>query len=129
MAKSYPDQLSQWVKRHPPFRRDKNLAIFLALRHDVSAALDAGFSMKTVWLNMHELGRIEFSYETFVGLVNRIVRNPQSGLRGTPFTTPTPEVQCPSNVDSDTLPKAVQTVSAVSRGFNFDSSPNKEELL
>ena len=129
MAKSYPDQLSQWVKRHPPFRRDKNLAIFLALRHDVSAALDAGFSMKTVWSNMHEARRVEFSYETFVGFVNRILRNPDSGLGALQISTPNRTIGSSPNTNSITLLQPVKTIPTTSQGFDFDSSPNKEELL
>ena len=130
MAKSYPDVLSQWVKRHPPFRRDKNLAIFLALRHDVGEALNAGFSMKTVWMNMHESGRVEFSYETFVGFVNRIIRRREAGAPAIPeIAQALPNSSHIPDVDRAAPSCSAKTETTLSNGFNFDASPKKEDLL
>ncbi|MDO9013673.1 MAG: TraK family protein, partial [Polynucleobacter sp.] len=49
MAKTYPEQLGEWVKRRESTQRDKNLVAFLAVRDDVKAAVEAGYSVKTVW--------------------------------------------------------------------------------
>ena len=48
MAKSYPEQLAEWVKRRESTKRDKNLVAFLAVRDDVKLAVDAGYAVKTI---------------------------------------------------------------------------------
>lgn len=129
MAKSYPEQLGEWVKRRESTQRDKNLVAFLAVRDDVKAAVDAGYAVKTVWSNMHEAGRVKFGYDTFLNYTNRLIRRPQVQA-GTPT-----ENSAPATSDS-TRPKpsskkavAPKTAKPTSTGFTFNPVPNKEELL
>src|SRR5574338_1427625 len=76
MAKNYTEELADWVSKRKAQRprQDKNIVAFLAVKGDVKAALDAGYSMKTIWEHLHETGRIEYRYETFTLHVKRHIR-------------------------------------------------------
>lgn len=132
MAKTYPEQLGEWVKRRESTQRDKNLVAFLAVRDDVKAAVEAGYAVKTVWANMHESKRIEFGYDTFLNYVNRLIRRPQVDQAAT-LTEPGSAATTDS---SSTKPKAgiKKTAAKTTKpeapaGFTFNPVPNKEELL
>jgi hypothetical protein len=130
MAKTYPDQLGLWVKLRKSTRRDKNLVAFLAVRDDVKAALDTGYSVKTVWTNMYECQRIEFSYDTFLNQVNRLIRRPQAS-KAAMLATPTATID-DSNPTSKAAAKkpAAQTMKPeAATGFTFNSAPKKEDLI
>ena len=84
MAKNYTDELARWATKRQGKAREKNLVIFHALQDDVRAALDAGFSAKTIWAHMQEQGRVDFGYETFLDYVNRVIklaRGAKPGIR------------------------------------------------
>ena len=74
MAKSYTDELAQWATKRQGKARERNLVIFHGLQDDVRAALDAGYSSKTIWAHMQDQGRIDFGYETFLIYVNRVIK-------------------------------------------------------
>ncbi len=78
MAKSYTDELAQWATKRQGKARERNLVIFHSLQNDVRAALDAGYSSKTIWSHMQDQGRIDFGYETFLIYVNRVIKTARS---------------------------------------------------
>jgi hypothetical protein len=82
MVKSYTDELAEWVKKRESKGRDKNLVAFHGVRDDVKAAIEAGYSAKTVWSNMHETGRVGFGYETFLSYVHRLIKKPRDAKPG-----------------------------------------------
>lgn len=128
MAKSYPEQLGAWVELRKSPRRDKNLVAFLAVRDDVQAAIDDGFTVKTVWTNMHEAGRIKFGYHTFRNYVKKHLRAPAEGVpEGHQSTIP----KGPTAIGLQALDKApiAQASKPAASGFTFNAAPNKEELL
>lgn len=117
-AKSYPEQLAEWVN-HPTRRlRDRHLVTFMAVHKDVQAALDAGFSAKTIWANMHETGRVDFCYETFLKHVKRCFNTPSAN-----HTADAPKTK------SKTAAGTVIAAPPAIQGFVFNPVPNKEELL
>lgn len=73
MTKNYTETLSEWVKKRETTRtkRDIHKIAFLAVRADVKAAIEAGYSLKTIWEHMTETGKITYRYETFLKHVNR----------------------------------------------------------
>jgi hypothetical protein len=129
MAKSYPKQLVDWVNKRDSQRRDRNVVRFLAVRDDVKFALGAGFAVRTIWKNMCEAGRIDFGYDTFLKYVHRYVRseterNDRStdpGLRKKKVELKPP----PKKAE----PHANTSATAPTRGFNFNPSMKKEDLL
>jgi len=129
MVTSYTDQLAKWVKEKKSTPRNKNLVAFLAVRADIKEALDAGYPVKTVWENMHELKRIEFGYDTFLNYVNRQIRRPQANQ-------PTPNVEPESaQTSKDNKSKSQDnhtkktTKPGTLSGFTFNPVPNAEELF
>lgn len=129
---SYPEQLGEWVKLRKSTKRDKNLVAFIAVRHDVKEALEAGYAVKTVWTNMHECKRIEFGYDTFLNYVNRLLRrskmNPTTTLAKL-ISTPAIEKGC-LKPKTGTKPSEPQTQKpAISAGFRFNAAPIKEDLI
>lgn len=128
MAKSYPEQLGEWVKKRQSTKRDKNLVAFLAVKNDVRAALDAGYAVKTIWANMLDTKRIEFGYDTFLNHVNRLIRRPQAAR-----TTRT-ETKSTATANNDTKSKTSKkqkttTPPSSQAGFVFNPKPNKEDLF
>jgi hypothetical protein len=73
MAKTYVEELAEWIQKRKS-GRDKNLVAFRSVESDVKEALEAGFSVKTIWCNLHEAEQVTCGYETFLNLVNRHIR-------------------------------------------------------
>jgi hypothetical protein len=131
MNKNYPEQLGDWVKRRKSTQRDRNLVAFLAIRDDVKAALDASYSVKTVWTNMHECKRIEVGYEVFLHYVNRLIRHP---IADHVATVPNSRLSNPLATIGQKLapgatPAASVTKPVAPAGFVFDPVPRKEDLV
>lgn len=121
MEKNYPDQLGSWVKEKAATRRDRNLTAFLEVRADIRAALDAGYTAKTIWLNMREAGRIPFGYDAFL---RHLQRHMEDHLPAGPMRNAT------SRSGAAQLPPASsRTTTTAPQSFNFNPAPNKEELL
>jgi len=62
-------ELSNWAEKRCLKQR---MVEFLAVRDDIEAALNAGFSVKTIWKQLHELGKITYDYRNFVNHVNHL---------------------------------------------------------
>lgn len=75
MARDITDALAEWVAKQPPRRRhDAQAVAFLAVRTDVVKALEAGYSIKTIWAFLKDQGRITSSYEMFRRHVQRHIK-------------------------------------------------------
>ena len=133
MAKSYTEELSDWVSKRKAQRprQDKNIVAFLAVTGDVKAALDAGYSMKTIWEHLHETGRIEYRYETFTLHVKRHIRaKPLAGNQ----VEQQQEQSKPQAPTAATKPDQAQseprkTPPPSVGGFTFNATPKKEDLF
>jgi hypothetical protein len=133
MAKSYIEQLGEWVKHRESTQRDRNLVAFLAVRDDVKAALDAGYAVKTVWANMHESGRVKFGYDTFLNYANRHIRQPRAD-NAVALTEPSgaslsTRANKPEAKSSDKKPATKTTTPAAVAGFHFNPTPDKKDLV
>ena len=132
MTTSYTDQLGKWVKEKKSTPRNKNLVAFLAVRADIKEALEAGYSVKTVWENMLELKRIDFGYDTFLNYVNRQIRKPQANPstqiveKKSAITSKTSNAEQPDDA-TKTTPKT--TKPGTLPGFTYNPVPNIEELF
>ncbi|EBM5962846.1 DNA-processing protein [Salmonella enterica] len=77
MEKNYLADLQEWVSKKKGLNSSSaNTArvVFLAIRDDVKSAIDAGYSLTTIWEHMHETGRVTTTYETFRRHVKRYIR-------------------------------------------------------
>jgi len=138
MAKSYNEQLAEWVRqRTQSARHDKNLVAFLGVKEDLREALDQGWPVKTIWAHMVEQKRIGFGYDTFLTYVKRhvrpatesAVRRRAEGSRAPPEAPAHPPA--PGSAKSRTPRASVQVQPGQDQlpGFTFNAAPNREELI
>ncbi|GAB2879199.1 TraK family protein [Pseudoduganella ginsengisoli] len=132
MAKNYVSQLGEWVASQPATQKAKNLTAFLAVRDDVRDALNAAYSVKTVWAHLYESKRIDIKYDAFLGYVHRYLQksgqqsessdSQQSGAAGAGAGFRGK----PAGPASRSEPRKL---SVDMPGFVFNPIPNKDELL
>jgi hypothetical protein len=133
MTNNYVEQLGQRV-RQKSVRGNINLVTFLAIRDEVTAALEAGYSVKAVWADMVECKRTEIGYEVFLHYVNRLIRGPKADrptTRATPKSSSMhPATVEPSIASDGTTPQAAKaTQPPAPSGFTFNPVPNDKELF
>lgn len=142
-ARSYTDELAEWVKKRDKTRtrQDKNVVAFLAVRDDVKEAIAAGYAIKTIWEHMHEQGKIAYRYETFLKHVKRHIREAKTDKQ--PVLAAKNEADAsaankqPDNKPATAAPKAKGSEAKENEkpqlpgtgGFNYQAKPNKEDLI
>lgn len=146
MPKTFPQELAEWVKKRETIRarQDKNLVAFLALKSDVQAAMNAGYSLLTIWEHLHDQAKLPYRYETFLKHVRRHIKgcapladDPSSGNPPDPPRSPgLPRLPgSPGSLDngktaaSRLLSPGKPAPPPRLAGFTFDAQPKKEDLL
>ena len=115
--------------------RAKNRALFLAVREEVRQALELGWPVKRIWRTLAKEKRIPFGYDAFIGYVDRLILKPVSFRR---LPTRTDDIQEDATA-GDIVRSTSSTTSAHSRaapmssvaskGFDYDPTPNREDLF
>lgn len=130
MGTRYTDELAAWAdqKAEKKRRQDAAAVAFLAVRGDVVEAMEAGYALTTIYDHMHETARVKTSYETFRRHVQRFIKAAPAATRSAsnspttvPAVTPKPAVPAPASPASEQAGKIPS--------FNFNPTPNKEDLL
>ena len=135
MARNITDALAEWVaKQQTPRRQDAQAVAFLAVRADVVTALEAGYSVKTVWAFLKDEGRITSSYEAFRLHVQRHIRSGQKGGTKDKQAAPSPADASPSPAPApaQTKPAESKQPAKAAKGigkFNFNAEPDKGRLI
>ena len=130
MAEDFSNQLAQWVKQRGLQTSDKNFVAFMAVRDDVKLAIDAGYSVKTVWANLRETDLIDLGYKTFLNYVRRCLGpfpDPAAGSPVRPATTVA--AVAPPSRETNPVKTPARVMPLAMPGFVYDPVPNKEELL
>jgi hypothetical protein len=140
MAKSYTEELAAWVEKKAAKKRrlDATAVQFLAVKADVAAALQLGYSVTTIWEHMHEIKKVTCTYETFRKHVKRFIKE-------TPKETPAKETPAAAQAAPAPAGSTREASGATSRkksetptakgeapkigGFAFNPTPKKEDLL
>jgi phytoene/squalene synthetase len=130
MPKSYTEELAQWVNKRQASRarQDKNVVAFLALKRDVQAAMDAGYSLLTIWEHLHDKGKLPYRYETFLKHVRRHIKARLAAADDQPPDSPRSAVTGRAGAPS-LQPPAKPAPPYPPAGFKFDAQPKKEDLL
>lgn len=126
----FADELAAWVNKKPTKqpRQDRHVIAFLAVKEDVKSALDAGYSMKTIWEYMQETGRIATRYETFTLHVKRYIKNAPARQASPPATSESaPKGKGTSK--SKTKPETEKTAPIGVKGFNYNPKIDDSELF
>lgn len=129
MSKRYSDVLAEWVEKRPKGKRrlDAAAVAFLAVKNDVSEALEAGYAMKTIWTHLHETGRIQTSYEAFRKHVNRHIKEaPAPVTARDQVKTDKPAAKPKTKNEASEEPKNEAPGIGT---FKFNPKPNREDLL
>jgi hypothetical protein len=130
MAKNYTDELAGWVRQHAEKKRlqDSAAVAFVAVKADVTAAMDAGYALTTIWEHMHETGKLKCGYETFRKHVHRFIQSPAAELPATRAQIGAAKNDVTGGAAKQPkTPKKNETPRM--SGFTFDPTPNKEDLL
>ncbi len=107
--------------------RNQNRAIFLALRQEIIQALGDGWSIKSIWGILHEEGKVAFGYAVFWSYTKRLIQ-----------TQPGRSTEQPANERGSTGDRRNTAKPATAapkkeipeiKGFTFNPSPNKEDLI
>ena len=119
MAKNYAAELAEWIKKRDASknRQDRNKLMFLTVRADVQSAIEEGYSLKTIWEHLSEIGKIPYRYETFIKHVKRYIQK-----------TPTNPVQAEPIKTADTPQKPKKAATSIPT-FTFKPTSNKEDLF
>ena len=125
---TYVENLAKWVREREEKRprQDQSLVAFLAARQDVVDAMEAGYSLKTIWENLHETGRIRVRYDTFLKHVRRHIRASQKTHPPKAKPSSAPAVT-PRSDPADASPAPQKSGSI--RGFEFNPTADKQELI
>ncbi len=97
---------------------EKNLALIIALKKDILEALEDGWTIKTVWNQLHDEGKIDFSYQTFRKYVVRL-NKVKTEIRG-------------NEAEKSTHPQEDRRAGRAKHqiaGFSYDPTPRKEDLI
>lgn len=76
----FPSDERSAAQTHP---RRGALAVFLAVRADVLEAHQVGYPYKTIWEHLHEIGRFQYGYKTFLRYAKACVANSPENLGAT----------------------------------------------
>lgn len=122
----FTDELEQWVqereKKYKKKRQDKFAVEFLAVKKNIIEAIDAGYSLKTIWEYLKESRKVTSTYETFRRHVKRFIKLESKNYK---ILAAKNEVLT-ANLETEEQKKPqLQGIG----GFKFDAKPNKEDLI
>ncbi|MCU7927535.1 MAG: TraK family protein [Candidatus Thiodiazotropha sp. (ex Dulcina madagascariensis)] len=122
MAKSYIEELADWVQKRPKKkpRQDAAAVAFMAVKSDVIEAIEAGYALTTIWEHMNEIEKLKCSYETFRKHVRKYIK--QAVPRNTKNAEQEKSQGAKSGQKQETMPSKAD-------GFAFDAKPKKEDLI
>ena len=128
MSKCYTEELSDWMRQQqPPAARTRTgLADFLAVREDVRAAIEAGYSLKLIWQHLHSTHRIRCRYETFLRHVHQHLDPDPAASTGSSKAVSKSSTVKPALKAGD---GSRSTAGNGIRGFSFNSTPKQEDLI
>lgn len=121
IKKSLSERIAERVSARKSQSRDSiNRATYLALRDDIRGALADGWSINTIWETLREEEKINFGYTAFHRYTHQLIFNFQQQQNTEKHSTtgkPIPE--------KTSKPKQTNEI----KGFNFNPTPNIEELI
>lgn len=117
----FTDGLDKWVQKRGKGKRRKDTLVveFLAAKKNICDAIDAGYSLITIWEYLKENGQIGSTYETFRRHVHRFIKNEATPKNLIRYSQETRERS----------PHAAKRKLPGTDGFTFDAKPNKKDLI
>jgi hypothetical protein len=121
MQKDLSQRILLRVGKSSASRNARNLAAFLALRHDIQKALDDGWTVYQIWETLNAEEKIRASYNTFNKQVKRLIMKCAQRAQ--------PPQELNAGVSASPFPASNTIQAGKPIGFTFSSIPNKEDLL
>jgi hypothetical protein len=109
MKKTLSDRITENQNKKPKGKKRSAKSEFIALKKDISEAIDNGHSMLAIWQTLSEEGQISFGYKSFRNYVITLIKSEESGASEG------------ANQSSETDKKI--------KGFNFNPIPKIEDLI
>lgn len=79
MQKSLAERVAERaLRKKKKGRGSANRALFLALKTEIAATLEQGWSVREVWETLTEEESITFSYDSFLSYVKKLIRAPST---------------------------------------------------
>ena len=132
LAKSLSQRIAERAKAKVASKKGKNRASFLAVRDEVRLSIEDGWTIKEIWECLSAEGKVQFGYDAFIGYVNRLILHPVSlppALPTLPGQAPRASTRAtpPPPLAGATSPASQPSVAMA--GFNFNPTPDKEDLM
>lgn len=127
---TFTNELQEWAQKQDQSktkRQDSAAVAFLATKEDVIEAMEAGYSLRTIWQYLKEKGRITSSYETFRRHTKRFITAPKL----TPVSTVSkvPETNTTDSASNNKADNATVITQSENKGFSMNPTPNLEDLI
>ena len=125
MAKKYTKELSDWIKKEDELKvqRSKKLIAFLAVKNDITEAIELGFPISTIWQHLQSKGSIDYQYNTFLRYVRKHITDVEKTSKNKSDSVPR-QIDQPDNKTSAGPRKLVVKPT----GFNMRTI-NDEDLF
>ena len=109
MSKNLSQRIAERLRNKKQTKHAKNRADFLVYKTEIEQAMKDGWSVKIIWGTLFDEKKITVSYPAFNNYVNKIIIKKKSQNE---------EVK---NIKNGSITKT--------DSFNFNSIPNKEDLI
>ncbi|MCK9709859.1 TraK family protein [Pseudomonas syringae] len=137
MAKSLSERIAERMRNRKTNIGAQNRGTFLALKNEITDALDNRWPVRTIWETLHEEGKVQFGYQAFRNYVNNLILAPKrsSSARVAPDQEKTDGISpkgkkaSQSPVPRTTATRNTDQAAPKPTGFNFDPKPNKEDYI
>lgn len=123
MEKSLSERIKEREMHRNQSRGSKNKVMFLALRKDITEALNDGWAMKSIWETLHEEKKIDFSYKTFRLYVHRLI------LGASQSTAQNENISKPVDGASQDKKTTQKSFYVEKPAFRYNPTPNIEDLI
>lgn len=127
MQKSLPERVAERaLRKKKKGRGSANRALFLALKSEISATLDQGWSVREVWETLTEEGTVTFSYDSFLSYVKKLIR--KSSTTRKPDQVRKEEAPPPAPSSANPRPEQPQTSKHQEATATGESEPARADL-
>ncbi|MDP5168562.1 TraK family protein [Pseudomonas syringae] len=140
MAKSLSERIAERMRTRTTNVGAQNRGTFLALKSEITDALDNRWPVRTIWETLHEEGKVQFGYQAFRNYVNSLILAPKRSVDAQQKEpakasaasakgkrdnqSPAPATAPKKNTDQ-VVPKPIGKPA----GFDFDPNPKKEDYI
>lgn len=112
MSKNLSQRIAERLRNKKQTKHAKNRADFLVYKTEIEQAMTDGWSVKIIWETLLDEKKITVSYTAFNNYVNKIIIKKKSQSQ---------------SVNEDVKKGSITITKTDS--FNFNSKPNKEDLI